>query len=119
MAADPAKEGSEGPARVALPPKAAEPMSIFLAALLSCSMCEGTPDPEHDEYSNQDADEAAYQGTDEQGSHYIFKGDELTGEVLTPEGQLIPWRRPVKSGSLISVRPHFLPELIRLATDVG
>lgn len=68
--------------------------------------------------SDQDADAAALLHTDEDGRWYVFGEEELTGEVLGPEGQLIPWRRPARFESLMSIRRHFNRELLKLALDL-
>jgi hypothetical protein len=65
-----------------------------------------------------DADDAALKGTDGGVSVYEFADDKLTGEHLSPDGNLIPWRRPPNHPSLIDLRGHFMPELIRLALDL-
>jgi hypothetical protein len=65
-----------------------------------------------------DADEAALKGTEGGVSVYEFAGDELTGDHLSPDGNLIPWRRPPHHESLIDLRGHFMPELVRLSLDL-
>jgi hypothetical protein len=65
-----------------------------------------------------DADEAALKHSDGNVSVYEFADDTLTGDHLSPEGNLIPWRRPPQHPSLIDLRGHFLPELVRLALDL-
>ena len=68
--------------------------------------------------NDTDADEAALKGTEGDVSVYEFADDKLTGEHLSPDGNLIPWRRPPNHPSLIDLRGHFMPELIRLALDL-
>lgn len=68
--------------------------------------------------THQDADDAAYTGSEGEVSYYKFADDELTGEHLSPDGSLIPWRRPPHHESLIDLRAHFMPELVRLALDL-
>ncbi len=69
--------------------------------------------------SDQDADEAALVGKDASGTTiYDFEDDNVEGEVLSPEGANIASRGRVKHASLIKIRPHFLPELIKMANDV-
>ena len=69
--------------------------------------------------SDQDADEAArVSGDEEQTTRYIFDDDALEGEVLNPDGTMIMHRPQPKMPSLISLRGHFVPELIRLGSDV-
>jgi len=68
--------------------------------------------------SNQDADEAALVGQSGDVRIYDFEDDTVEGEVLSPEGANITSRGRVKHESLIRIRPHFIPELIRLANDI-
>lgn len=68
--------------------------------------------------NDTDADEAALKSSDGTVSVYEFADDTLTGEHLTPDGNLIPWRRPPQHPSLINLRGHFNPELIRLTLDL-
>lgn len=65
-----------------------------------------------------DADDAALKGTEGGVSVYEFADDTLTGDHLSPDGNLIPWRRPPTHPSLIDLRGHFMPELVRLALDL-
>lgn len=65
-----------------------------------------------------DSDDAAYTGSEGDVSYYKFADDELTGEHLSPDGSLIPWRRPPHHESLIDLRAHFIPELVRLVLDL-
>lgn len=65
-----------------------------------------------------DADDAALQGSEGGVSVYEFSDDKLTGEHLSPDGNLIPWVRPPHQPSLINLRAHFMPELVRLALDL-
>ena len=95
-------------------------MSMLLSAVLSASMFAPEPAPRaaSQPASDQDADDAAMVREDSDGRWYVFGEDELTGEVLTPDGDLIPWRRPAKFGSLITIRPHFNRELLKLVLDL-
>lgn len=68
--------------------------------------------------NDTDADDAALKGNDGNVSVYEFADDKLTGEHLSPDGNLIPWRRPPSHPSLIDLRGHFMPELVRLALDL-
>jgi hypothetical protein len=100
-------------------------MSTLIATImLSSTLClapaqRTAPAPETSARDDdQDADAAALLRRDADGSYYVFGEEELTGEVLSPEGQLIPWRRPARFESLISIRGHFNPELLKLALDL-
>jgi len=90
-------------------------LTLLLGSVLAFapSANKTAPQPEA-----QDADEAALVGSEGGTSVYEFADEELTGEHLTPDGQLIPWRRPPHHVSLIELRGHFMPELVKLALDL-
>ena len=85
-------------------------MSTTLALLAAIALGFAPP-------SDQDADAAAYQGVDHGTSYYEFGDDSIEGEVLSPEGANISSRPNVRHQSLITLRPHFIPELTTLALD--
>lgn len=88
-------------------------LSIVLATIFAAAPTETAP------ASDQDADGAAFVGEGSEGREYIFDtGDSLTGDVLSPDGSLVPARIGVKHSSLIQIRPHFNRELIRLARNI-
>ncbi len=74
--------------------------------------------PATQEPTPADADEAALQSSEGGVSVYEFADDRLTGDQLSPDGDLIPWRAKTHHGSLINLRAHFLPELVRLSLDL-
>ncbi len=83
-------------------------LSVFLAAPLAMA-----------QPSNQDADDAARVGDGSDGTTiYDFDDDNVDGEILSPDGANIASRGRVKHASLIQIRPHFIPELIKMANDV-
>jgi hypothetical protein len=66
-----------------------------------------------------DADAAAAKGKNAGGTTvYDFDDDNVDGELLSPEGANIASRGRTKHASLITIRPHFIPELIKMAQDV-
>lgn len=65
-----------------------------------------------------DADEAARVGEVGGVTVYDFEDDNVDGELLSPEGANIASRGRTKHASLITIRPHFIPELIKMANDV-
>ena len=84
----------------------------FVAVLLAAPVAMAQP-------TNQDADEAARVGDDASGTTiYDFDDDNVDGEILSPDGANIASRGRVKHASLIQIRPHFIPELIKMANDV-
>lgn len=69
--------------------------------------------------SDNDADASAAKGKGGSGTTvYDFDDDNVDGELLSPEGANIASRTGAKHASLITIRPHFIPELIKMAQDV-
>lgn len=68
--------------------------------------------------TDQDADDAALVSNGEVSREYIFEGDSLEGEVLSPGGIDVQSRAGIRHQSLITIRGHFLRELISLGRDV-
>lgn len=69
--------------------------------------------------NDQDADTAANKGKGSGGTTvYDFDDDNVDGELLSPEGANVASRGRTKHASLITIRPHFIPELIKMANDV-
>jgi hypothetical protein len=65
------------------------------------------------------ADAAAFKGKGSGGTTvYDFEDDNVDGELLSPDGANIASRGATKHASLITIRPHFIPELIKMANDV-
>jgi hypothetical protein len=65
-----------------------------------------------------DADASANRGQQGGTTVYDFDDDNVDGELLSPDGANISSRSGTKHASLITIRPHFIPELIRMANDV-
>lgn len=66
-----------------------------------------------------DADGAARRGGNTGPTYYDFvEGDRAEGIVLKPTGENIGAHGRIKFGSLITIRSHFMPELIRTARDL-
>lgn len=91
-------------------------LTLLLSATLALAP-QATPRAEAPT-NDVDADDAALKGSEGGVSVYEFADDKLTGEHLSPDGNLIPWRRPPTHPSLIDLRGHFMPELVRLALDL-
>jgi hypothetical protein len=98
-----------------MPPKAKEHAmrtAIALATLLISSTAFAGP------ASDSDADASAQRGAQSGTTVYDFEDDDVDGEILSPDGANISSRGRNKHASLISVRPHFIPELIEMALDI-
>lgn len=66
----------------------------------------------------QDADSSAFKGQEGGSTVYDFDDDNVDGEILSPEGALVSSRGRSKHASLITIRPHFIPELIKMSMDI-
>ncbi len=86
--------------------------ATFVSILLMSSSAWAAP------AGSGDADAAANRGQQGGTTVYDFDDDNVDGELLSPEGANISSRGGAKHASLITIRPHFIPELIRMANDV-
>ncbi|MBL9099949.1 MAG: hypothetical protein JNL82_03270 [Myxococcales bacterium] len=87
-------------------------LATLLTTLLASTNAWAAP-------SDTDADSAAAKGKGAGGTTvYDFDDDNVDGELLSPEGANIASRGRTKHASLITIRPHFIPELIKMAQDV-
>ena len=49
---------------------------------------------------------------------YDFEDDDVDGELLSPQGANVSSRARSKHASLITVRPHFINEMVKMANDI-
>lgn len=49
---------------------------------------------------------------------YEFDPDDVGGEILSPDGVDVSYRAYGDHPSLIKVRPHFIPQMLKMADDV-
>lgn len=89
--------------------KLIKPLFAFSAALLLSSTAWAAP---------ADADAAALSGSADGVTVYDFEDDDVDGEILSPEGANLSSRGRSKHASMITIRPHFIPELIKMANDI-
>ena len=86
---------------------------VAMAALLFSTTAFAAP------ANSGDADSAAMSGQNSAGATvYDFEDDNVDGEILSPDGALISSRGRSKHASMITIRPHFIPELIKMARDI-
>ena len=52
-------------------------------------------------------------GASTQVTEYDFDDDLVTGDLVRPDGELVGARRKAKVSSLIKVRKHFIPEMLK------
>ena len=68
--------------------------------------------------ADQDADAAAARPTLGATKNFIYDDEDIQGESLQPDHEPIPGRRPGNHPSLITLRTHFIPQMLRMANDV-
>jgi hypothetical protein len=51
-------------------------------------------------------------------TEYTFDDDVVTGDLVRPDGELIVKRKTGKERSLIRVRKHFIPEMLKSVEDL-
>jgi hypothetical protein len=49
---------------------------------------------------------------------YDFSGDTIEGDLIKPEGSTVDARDFAKHSSLIRIRTHFIPEILKSAEDL-
>ncbi len=64
------------------------------------------------------ADESARSGKSGGSTVYDFEDDDVDGEILSPDGANLSSRIGTKHASMITIRPHFIPELIKMSNDI-
>lgn len=56
---------------------------------------------------------AAQDGAGEAATTYDFEDDLVTGDLVRPDGEMLNVRRRGRRASLIRVREHFIPEMLK------
>ncbi len=51
--------------------------------------------------------------TDENATTYDFEDDLVTGDLVRPDGEMLNARRRGARASLIRIREHFIPEMLK------
>ena len=64
------------------------------------------------------ADESARVKNSRGSTVYDFEDDDVDGEILSPDGANLSSRIGTKHASMITIRPHFIPELIKMSHDI-
>jgi hypothetical protein len=49
---------------------------------------------------------------------YDFEDDLVSGDLVRPDGELLNVRRRGRRGSLIRIREHFIPEMLKSVEDL-
>jgi hypothetical protein len=96
-------------------------LSVVLALALTPGLASAAPAPAKaaaPAKTDVDADASARRGGAGQTTIYDFENDQVDGEVLSPEGANINATTQKKWKSLITIRPHFIPQMIQMANDV-
>jgi hypothetical protein len=58
------------------------------------------------------------QGGGEGTTTYDFEDDLVTGDLVRPDGELLNVRRRGSRSSLIRIREHFIPEMLKSVEDL-
>jgi hypothetical protein len=53
-----------------------------------------------------------------QATSYDFEDDLVTGDLVRPDGELLSVRRRGNRASLIQIREHFIPEMLKSVEDL-
>ncbi len=53
-----------------------------------------------------------------ESTEYSFDDDVVTGDLVRPDGELTVVRKKGKQRSLIRVRQHFIPEMLKSVEDI-
>lgn len=61
---------------------------------------------------------AAQDEEDEDTTTYDFDDDLVTGDLVRPDGELLSVRRRGGRSSLIQIREHFIPEMLKSVEDL-
>jgi hypothetical protein len=56
--------------------------------------------------------------TYKQKTVYDFDDDVVEGDLVRPDGEFVDSRRAGKVSSLIKIRQHFIPEMLKSAEDI-
>jgi hypothetical protein len=99
--------------------KATLTASLLLGALLALpsTALAAPPKAKPAPASDGDADDAARVAGSKTTS-YIFDNEGVDGLVLRPEGMPVAAQARARFPSLLHIRGHFVPELVRMAKDL-
>jgi hypothetical protein len=61
---------------------------------------------------------AAAPAAEPQATSYDFEDDLVTGDLVRPDGELLSVRRRGNRASLIQIREHFIPEMLKSVEDL-
>lgn len=88
-------------------------LTVLLALALTPGIAAAAPAK-----NDADADADANRGQKDRTTIYDFENDNVTGELLSPEGANVSGKLKYRHPSLITIRPHFIPQLVKIADDV-
>ena len=66
----------------------------------------------------QDEGGAKKAGGEPAATSYDFEDDLVTGDLVRPDGELLSVRRRGNRASLIQIREHFIPEMLKSVEDL-
>ncbi len=59
-----------------------------------------------------------YAQDDENTTTYDFEDDLVTGDLVRPDGEMLSVRQRGRRTSLIRIREHFIPEMLKSVEDL-
>ena len=83
------------------------PFALCIAGLVgttSTALAQGKP--------------AAAAAAEPSATTYDFEDDLVTGDLVRPDGELLSVRRRGNRASLIQIREHFIPEMLKSVEDL-
>lgn len=89
------------------------PLFILLALALAFALAPG-PVAAQQKPAPSPAGDVQYKSK----TVYDFDDDIVEGDLIRPEGELVDTRKGAKHSSLIKIRPHFVPEMLKSAEDI-
>lgn len=93
-------------------------MTLRLTVLLALALTPGIAAAAPAKTTDGDADASARGGKVGKTTLYDFENDNVTGELMSPEGANVSGKLKYRHPSLITIRPHFIPQLVKIADDV-
>jgi hypothetical protein len=69
-------------------------------------------------FAQEKSGEAAPAAPDKSATSYDFEDDLVQGDLVRPDGELLSVRRRGNRASLIQIREHFIPEMLKSVEDL-
>jgi hypothetical protein len=89
---------------------------MFIAVFVGLVGVLASSGAEAQEKGGEPAPAAA--GPDKGATSYDFEDDLVQGDLVRPDGELLSVRRRGNRASLIQIREHFIPEMLKSVEDL-